>query len=323
MRRWSFPARIAAVICVAALLVHTAGWWWLSRQVRDGYRDWVATMGAQGVAVSGGVPTLAGWPLAGGIDVPDVRIDGPGWQWTTARLGVSVRPWQPDRLRVAPATPQSFVSGGTTLAVDAADALVTLTLPAGDRPAVAVSGLSVTTPAGRVTIEHAGGTLDDTAPQPRLTVGATGVVLPPGPAYLLGPAIAAIDLDATTDRALPTLHAPALAAWRDAGGTVRIGSMRLRWGTLALDATGTAALDRALQPLADLRVAMTGQDAALEAAVSHGLIQPRAAGAVRAVLALLAGAQPSGGTIPVSLRDGSVAVAGFPVARLPPVAWPP
>ena len=41
----------------------------------------------------------------------------------------------------------------------------------------------------------------------------------------------------------------AIAAWRDAGGTIELDNLQLEWGGLGVNATGTVALDQNLQPI--------------------------------------------------------------------------
>ena len=325
MPRWPLFLRIAAVAAPALLIAHGAGWWLLSRQVAAGWDAWVEAERAQGVSVSGGARTFTGWPLAGGVEVPDISVAGPGWRWTSGLVGVTVRPWALGRLRVEPHGRQTLTAGALAATGEARAALLTVALPLGDEPVLELSGLALETPFGPVAVGHVEGRLH-AGDATELGLSLREVELPPGPAYLLGRSVAGASLEASLPGPAPAPRAPDLAAWRDAGGVARIDAARLQWGALTADASGTASLDRSLQPLADLRVALTGQDAALDQAVARGLIQARAATAVRAVLTLLARASPApgspAGALPVSVRDGTVSLAGFPVARFPAVAWP-
>lgn len=325
MRHRRLFLRIASAVLLVAVL-HLAGWWWLSRQVAAGFDTWVAAQRALGRTVTATVPSLTGWPLAAGVSVADVSVAEPGWRWECGRLDVTLQLWRPGRIRLQPSGRQRLSAGSLSADLQATSLLLTLALPAGDNPVLDADGVVLELPFGRVTADRAEGRAVADGSVTRLIANVQSITLPPGPAYMLGPQIASLTVDAAVTGALPSPVQAGLAAWRDGGGSVRVNEMGLRWGPLTLQAAGTASLDRALQPLADLRVAMTGQDAALEAAVAQGSVQPRAALAVRAVLTLLSRASPTlgspAGQIPVTVRDGSVSVSGFPVGRLPAVIWP-
>lgn len=321
MRRRPFLFRLAGSVLLLLLVVHSAAWWWLSRQVRDGFAAWAGNERALGVIVTAGDPTLTGWPLAAGIAVPGLAMGGPGWQWTAEHASVTLRPGAPTRLHVQPSGRQALTAGPVTLGLQARSTLLTLGLADGSDPALAIVAPVLDTPFGPATAESAEFSM---SANPGLSgrIEVSGLSLPPGPPYLLGPSVAELGVELDTPGPLPALDSAGLAAWRNSGGIVRLDAVHLHWGPLILDAAGTAGLDRSLQPLADVRVRMSGQDAALDQAVAKGVIQPRVVLGIRAVLSLLASARPDGqAAIPASLHDGVVAIAGFPVARTPPIPW--
>ncbi len=117
---------------------------------------------------------------------------------------------------------------------------------------------------------------------------------------------------------------PALSAWRDAGGTVELRYFRLRWGELLIDANGTLALDGALQPEGALSAEITGQDAAVDLAVTSGALQPADAALAKAVLAVLAKPGPGGEkaiTVPLTLQQERLFLGGAPIAAIPRIDW--
>ena len=81
-----------------------------------------------------------------------------------------------------------------------------------------------------------------------LSLQVTQVTLPaavPG----FGDTLSGFSFAALIKGALPPgPFAQALAQWRDGGGTIDLQSVRVRWGSLLLDASGTLALDSSLQP---------------------------------------------------------------------------
>jgi len=121
----------------------------------------------------------------------------------------------------------------------------------------------------------------------------------------------------------PGPFAQALGRWRDDGGTIELQSLRLRWGSLLLDASGTLALDGTLQPEGALTV-ITGQDAAVDVAVMTGTLKPDQAGAAKAVLGLLAKPNAEGQkaiTLPLTMQNRQVFLGPAKIAEIPPIPW--
>jgi hypothetical protein len=93
-----------------------------------------------------------------------------------------------------------------------------------------------------------------------------------------------------------------------------------------LRASGTArlGLDAALQPEGEARLELSGLPETLEAMRGAGLLTPAAASGLRGMVALLqrpvAGEAPRL-SLPLVLAQGRLAVAGFPLAQLPPLRW--
>jgi len=118
--------------------------------------------------------------------------------------------------------------------------------------------------------------------------------------------------------------APALSAWRDSGGTLELRYVRLRWGGLLIDASGTLALDDTLQPEGAFSAEITGQDAAVDLAVSSGALQPADAVIAKAVLGLLAKPAPNGDkaiTVPLTVQRDRVFLGSAAIASLPRINW--
>ena len=122
----------------------------------------------------------------------------------------------------------------------------------------------------------------------------------------------------------PGQLAPALTRWRDDGGTIELQSLRLRWGSLLIDASGTLALDSALQPEGAFSAVITGQDAAVDVAVKTGALKPSDAGAAKAVLALLARPNGTGDkalTLPMTIQNEQLFLGPAKLANIPPIPW--
>lgn len=116
----------------------------------------------------------------------------------------------------------------------------------------------------------------------------------------------------------------ALAEWRDAGGTVELKSVRLRWGSLLVDASGTLALDRALQPEGAFSAMITGENEAVDVAVMTGTLKPDEAAAAKEVLALLSKTDAGGRkviTLPITIENRALFLGPARIAKLPPIPW--
>ncbi len=122
----------------------------------------------------------------------------------------------------------------------------------------------------------------------------------------------------------PGPFAAALDQWRQDGGTIELQSLRLRWGSLLLDASGTLALDSALQPEGAFSAIITGQDAAVDVAVMTGSLKPNEAGVAKAFLGLLAKPAADGQTaitLPLTVQDQRLFLGPAKIADLPRISW--
>ena len=82
--------------------------------------------------------------------------------------------------------------------------------------------------------------------------------------------------------------AQAIAAWRDAGGTIELDSLRLKWGGLGANATGTIALDQDLQPIGAFAGGIEGFNTILTALVEAGRLGTEEAALAQIALSTLA-----------------------------------
>ena len=125
----------------------------------------------------------------------------------------------------------------------------------------------------------------------------------------------------------PSLHDAATpretaAAWQAGGGELTVPRLELQWGPVHMTGSGSAGLDVKLQPRGKATLRIDGAPEVLEAAARAGLVAPGPASAVRAVLGLLALASPGGAiSVPVTLENGVLIAAQFPLLRLPQLDW--
>ena len=304
----------AAVLAVAAL--HGAGWAYASRRVRAETEAYLDGLRGNGWVVTAESSGIAGWPGAAAARYTGIALDGAAAgvpvAWAAAEVRVAVSAADPGRVQIIPSGLQRLRVGAGPWTDLTANASV-LALD-GRGGTLAIDGLTVGLPGGPVqagTVRAAVTGLDFEA-----TInGVSGTSLP-------WP-IEAARLEGALTRPPPAALGPAAAAaWRDAGGAAQVRALTVSAGPVQAAASGMARLDGALQPDVDLAVQVRGHRPALDRLVQGGTIPASAAVSAKAVLGLLASRDPDApAKAQVRLSGGVLAVAGFPLLRLPPLAW--
>lgn len=339
---------VGALALLAALAAADYALWLIATaRLEDELAAWQARRGAAGWTLSAGQPVRGGWPLAAAITLAEPVLAGgaqdlPGgltWRAGQAELAVALlRPGQlrvriagPQRLRVASLPDIAFTADHFELSIPLAGI-------AADRLPLdlAAAGLRVAASTGPVEIATLALHLESWAAAPAgaaaLTVRgeATSLDLPPlrhARPWPLGPRIAAASLEASFGGPWPggATVATRAAGWRDAGGQLELRHLALAWGPLGLSASATAGLDGQLQPTGAATARVVGYDATLEALAAAGLLAPRVAQAIGAVLGLLARpAQPGGPPqveVPLTLQSRTLSLGPFPLLRLREWVW--
>jgi hypothetical protein len=161
-------------------------------------------------------------------------------------------------------------------------------------------------------------------PQLALAVAARQVILPVG-IETLGDAIDELDIGATVKGSLPNGRLPdALAAWRDAGGTIELDNLRLRWGPVDATASGTMAFDQELQPVGAFSGGLAGCDQILTALVQRGQMRASDASLARIALTMLAKTGPDGKPwikTTFTIRDGQFFLGPAKLGKAPRLTW--
>lgn len=319
---------------------HALAWHWITDAIAAGLADWAARQRAMGWTVAHGPPVRGGWPLEARIEVPAVTLAGwspalpRGFTWEAARVRLSIAPPRLDSLVIAAAGAQRLRLGATVVPFTAdrlrAVAPLDPAAPPGSGEFLA-EGLVAVLPGGPVAVARIAAIL---APRPHdgalmLAAQAEDILVPSAPAVAaFGPRIAQARLEAamTGPPPPPGPAARAAAAWREGGGAIEIGGMALRWGPLAAEAQGILRLDAALQPAGEGLLVLERPQEALAALVEAGLVPRREAAAAQAVLALTTRVPAGGGAprveVPVTIANGTLAVARIPLLRFAPLAWP-
>jgi len=337
-------ALIGALALVAIIgLGHGLAWRQATSALAVGVSDWVAQRRAERWTITHGPPTRGGWPFAARLTIDDVRLAAParadevGITYEASRIVLQLTPRQLDRLIILLEGPQRLGLGGTVVPF-AADRLALSAPLAPDvlPPALdlAATRLEALLPDGPLLIHSARLALSPAPPTAAeatmaISLGVEAALLPPSRiATAFGREIDSLSTEALLVGPLRLSGPPiaAAAAWRDAGGTIDVPSLTLRWGPLTGDARLALTLDRALQPTGSGTLRLTGAQETLDALARAGIITGTVARTAQTVTALLARPPPEGGPprveLPVALTNGTVSAARVPLLRVPPIDWP-
>ncbi|MFQ5959202.1 MAG: DUF2125 domain-containing protein, partial [Alphaproteobacteria bacterium] len=312
---------VAAVVLLTAVGFSTT-WFVSANSLRDGIEAWIVARRAAGFVVEHDRLQISGFPfrLTAALAAPAIaEPDHPrAWAWKADRLVIAGSPWDLTRLQVTLPAEQELsyrpVAGGDRVVTATVDqGVAQFLLPRGviEQVDVAASGLTLSTPDDEVRIERlaAGGrrVARDTL---EVSVAIDDLTLPPRWGGPMGRGIARFAADATIEGPLVPGDLPAaLIAWSEAGGTVEVEAMDLRWRDLAVAARGTLALDREMRPQAALSAEIAGYGAALEALAEGGAMKPRDAALTATALDLLAKPGADGARVlklPLTAQDGTL-----------------
>lgn len=344
---WPVVLRTLLAVLLLAAAGHAALWWVVGSRLEAGFAAWVEARRAEGWRVDHGPPSRGGWPLAGTLTVPDFRLRG------SAGLPPGGLDWRPDAPIVLRVSPPWFdrlaieASGGHRLGLAGGGGTVRFTAgrldmtfplePDGAAPregAVAAQRLRIETAAGPVAVRTAAVDFDlardKTPPVTALRASAADIALPPGlpGTDRPGRSMERVGLDLLVTGAVPPPSrdpARRAAAWRERGGAVEVRTLEVHWGEATVVASADLGLDGALQPAGTGVLRITGGEALVEAASGAGLLSGVGATATRLALRSMSrtpsGGGPARAEVPLKLRDGSLSLSGFDLARIPALDW--
>lgn len=331
---------------------HYAYWRISVDRLEQGLAIWRTQRQRAGWTIETGAPQRGGYPLAATVTVPSVRLHGDmmdalgvlpgGLTWNAERVVLQVKLIQPRLLQISATGAQQLqVADSPEIPFRADQLRLVFPLEPGFPrwSDLTIAQLRAGVPTGDTAVGvtvgafRAHGDLRPAAPQGEAAVTfalrAETIRLPGTIPWALGPDVARVDLDGFIGGPLPRGGTPAQAAiqWRDGGGTIEVGALRVDWGKLAVNASATLALDEQLQPMGTGAARIVGQTEALDALVDSGALTPRAAQMVRTMIALFAApaAQPIGDgavEIPLTLQDRRLLTRQLPLGRVPVLQWP-
>src|SRR5271166_54958 len=332
------------LVTLAALLVivgaYSALWFVAASRIKEGVVAWAQSARAERTDVSWHKIRVTGFPIAFRADlVSAVLRDEAVTPSPTLRIPMlsgTARPWDfaDWRLAASEGFTANLAAAGRSpvkLVAQAADGVVSIGPEGGWKLWLTLHDTTVEA-AGQVRVGSAHAMLTITPRPPpehadpvlALSIEANQIRLPAaiGP---LGDTIDELDLGATVKGGISNGRlADVVAAWRDAGGTIELDNLRLKWGALGATATGTISLDQELQPIGGLSGAVQGYDQILTTLVQAGQMRASDAGLARLALTMLAKAGPDGRPeirTSFTIQNGQMFLGPAKLGRAPRITW--
>ena len=341
MRR---STRFGLVAAIALLVLgggYTAYWRIAAGRIEDGLVAWRQSILPRKIEASWQSLRVAGFPLGfrvelGGATLVD-RALTPAPEIHAPVLTGSARPWDFADWRLA--APRGLAA---TLAAAGARPPVKLAAQSA-RGTVALAGGGavslwlrfaglVAEAGGRVPVKAADAWIT-LPPEPArthaepslgLALDLRRVRLPAAPLAMSG-TIDDLAFGVTLKGAVPDGPLPqAVAAWRDAGGTIEFDNLRLKWGGLGANATGTMALDRELQPEGAFSGGIEGFGTILSALVAAGRLNAEQAALAQIALSALARPGPDGQPqikTSFAIQNGKMYLGPAKLGATPRIVW--
>lgn len=323
------------IAMVTGLFVLWSGYWIVgSRAVLNAVRTWVQNAPEQGLPITTGDITLAGYPNRFDLTVTDPQYADPvtGWSWRAPfvqALALSYKPWSvivalpneqtvsrpgeaitiaSDQIRASMAVfPQSDL-GLDTIIVEG-DAIA-LTSDLGWAGSVKHSVIALRRDPSRTTTYEFGLQLDDLTPDPAFSAALASTSDLPAVIRSVTADIFA-DLSAPLDRNAAQTH-PQL-------DRVDIQNVLINWGKLAIHAKGELAPDENGLAEGRIGIEVTNWQLLVPLLVATGVVKPELSETAGNMMAAMAksGADPDKLVLPLTLADGWMSLGPFPLGPAP------
>jgi len=321
-------------------------WYGAVAWIQSDITNWADRQRALGTQVSVAQIDTGGFPSRIVLTLQAPRyagtLAGVPVTWSSDALVVSARPWMPWKLNVEASGRHTVAVGAGTNAVRYLGAAERLSadVELGDvwpqRLDVRVRDLQLKgekRPDPQVlSIGRVRAILDH---DPTRQAGGTGlrvnfrgrdIVLPGGLPAPLTDGFEQIEVSArVTGSVIPGPADVRIPAWRDSGGAIEFERLKIRSGSLAVDAGGTLAVDKRLQPEGAFTAKVEGLFQLFEILRAQGIM--RGSEAVVATMALTAlSKRPTDGGAPfinlsATLQDGMLSLGPLKIMKVPTLNW--
>jgi len=340
---------LTAALVVAGAASYTAYWLIAAGQLKDGVARWTEEARAQGLAASWQSIRVGGYPFAFRVRLTEPRVVdeavNPAAELSGPLMLASARPWDlnvwqtlaPQGLKATLRDPAKPPAGQplVRVSVDASSGAVSVASDGAVTVWLTLDGANAETgsePADRVAARTANGWLVLPARPPHshteryLGFGADlyGLTVPQAPSPF-GRTIDNLSIGLTVKGMIPAGPVRQSAeAWRQSGGTIELDHFRLFWDALGVTGTGTAALDRELQPVGAFSGAIEGYDKLIAAMVVAGRMRAGDASLAAVALSLLAKSGPDGKlsiSTSFTIDKGEMYLGPAKLGKMPRIAW--
>lgn len=351
MRAVQFTGAVAGGIAIAAA-GYTAYWFLAADAIEDRVAEWSESQRKDGWQLDAADTDVSGFPTRFSVTLRDpvVTAEADGWSWRGDNLLAELRPWNFHEITL-------YVNGKSHVRIkdgevwrdmdwQVEDGQAKLILT-GDRrvkdvaldmTSVRVEGLLSGGPASvrrlraqsllPAPTEDGSATAGIDTEVIKAALNLEHVELPEDVGEGLGPSIEHLTLDASLVGPMPgEAKRDAIMAWRDAGGTIELNSLNLRWGPLGLSTQGTLALDKQLRPMGALTADIVGYGDVIDALIMSDVIPLGDAFMAKVAFNVMAEKPADGGPpvlrrVPLTAQDGDLFVGPVAFAKLPPLDIP-
>ena len=351
MRTVQLTGAVVGGIAIAAA-GYSAYWFLAADAIESRVADWSENQREFGWQLEAANTEVSGFPTRFSVTLRDpvVTSEAEGWSWHGENLLAEMRPWNFEEITL-------HVNGKSKVRirdgelwrdmnVQIADGQANLVLT-GDRrvkdialdmTSVRVEGLLSGGPATAHRVRAQ--SLLQSAPKEgsalakadveviKAALSFENVELPDDMGEGLGTNIDHLTLDASLVGPMPgEAKRDAVMAWRDAGGTIELNSLDLRWGPLGLNTNGTLALDKELRPMGALTADIVGYGDVIDALIMSDVIPLGDAFMAKVAFNVMAEKPVDGGPpilrrVPLTAQGGDLFIGPVQFAKLPPLDIP-
>jgi len=341
MRRSTRFGLAAAIALLVLSGGYTAYWWITAGRIENGLVAWRQSMQPRKIDVSWQSLRVAGFPFGFRIELAGASLADrtltPAPEIHMPALTGTARPWDFSdwRLNAPQGLAADLGAAGTRPPIRLATHVArgTVSLAGGGAASLWLSfeGL-VAAGGGRVPVKAADAWITlpltpartHTEPSLGLAVDLRQVQLPAAPPTMSG-TIDDLAFGVTVKGAVPDGPlVQAVAAWRDAGGTIELDNLKLKWGGLGANATGTIALDRELQPIGAFSGGIEGFGTILSALVEADRLNAEQAALAQIALSALARPGPDGQPqikTSFTIQNGKMYLGPAKLGAAPRIVW--
>lgn len=326
---------LAAIAIVLGLGGYAVYWFTVAAQLEKGIDDWAAAQRRAGLTLEFERTPVTGFPFTFRATFRHPRIagalGGQPFDWSGPDVQADVSPIDLTRIRLQGPGHHVIDLGAGPATLDA-QALEVMLGPGS--AAATFTAVKVTLP-DRRTIAAGAGTASLVLPQApesdrnpllQFAFDATDLRLPDGTMLLTADPLGEAHIAGTVKGPMPM--APlrkALAAWRDAGGTVEVTDFAVAQATLALSGSATVALDENLQPIVAANLKARGLSETLDLLASQRRLYPEDALKMKLFVKGAERDTKNGYkevATGLTIQGGYLAWGPFKLAKVPPIEWP-